>query len=50
MKFSSSFKTFDKLEKMGISEEMLDIIDQMLLDNPNERPNINEVLEAIEKE
>ena len=42
--------TFEMLEKEGISSEMLDMIDEMLCDVQDERPDITRVVEAISKE
>ena len=43
-------KTFEDLIDAGISDEMIDIIDEMLCEKADERPSIDTVLEAINKE
>ena len=43
-------KTFEELIDAGISDGMIDIIDEMLCELPDERPDISVVLEAISKE
>jgi len=43
-------KTFDDLIDAGISDGMLDIIDEMLSEIPEDRPDIGMVLSAIKKE
>lgn len=42
--------TFEELIDEGISDGMIEIIDEMLYDIPDERPNINKVLEVISEE
>lgn len=45
-----SGQTFEELIEAGITDNMIDIIDEMLCDIPEERPDINQVLEAVSKE
>ena len=42
--------TFEELIDAGISDGMIDIIDSMLCEIPDERPSINQVLKAIDEE
>ncbi len=43
-------KTFEELEDEGVSNELLDVIDRMLNEIPEQRPEIDEVLAVIAKE
>lgn len=45
-----SVETFEELIDAGISDNMIEIIDEMLCDIPEERPDIKRILEVVNKE
>ena len=42
--------TFSEIESLGVSSEFLDLIDAMLCEMPQERPDIDEVVNVIKEE